>query len=75
MVLKGREIFWMILQIFKTNPNMGLSYGVKHFTYLKWHSDDQVETFKNNWLEVVNLQRAPLSDGHLAEMLLELLRT
>jgi hypothetical protein len=46
---------------------------VKHFTYLKWHSDDQVETFKNNWLEVVNLQRAPLSDGHLAEMLLELL--
>jgi hypothetical protein len=46
---------------------------VKHFTLLKWHSDDQVETFKNNWLEVVNLQRNPLSESHLAEMLLELL--
>ena len=73
LVLKGREIFWMILQVFKTNPNMGLVYGVKHFTHLKWHGDDSVETFKNNWLEVVNLQRIPLAECHLAEMLLDFL--
>ena len=73
LVLKGREIFWMILQVFKSNPNMGLVYGVKHFTHLKWNGDDNVETFKNNWLEVVNLQRVPLAECHLAEMLLDFL--
>jgi hypothetical protein len=41
LVLKGREIYWMILQALKTNPNMGLVYGIQHFTYLKWPGELQ----------------------------------
>ena len=72
-VLKGREIYWLILQTFKTNPDMGLVYGITHFTHLKWMGDEMMETFLNNWLEVVNLQGSSPGNNHLAELLRDLM--
>ncbi len=39
---------------------------------MKWLGDDHIESFKNNWMEVVNLQRTALSNSHLSEILLDL---
>ncbi len=63
----------MILHASETNANMGLVYGVKHFGLMKWLGDDHIESFKNNWMEVVNLQRTALSNSHLSEILLGLM--
>ena len=38
-ILRGRQILLMILQSYKTNPKMGLVYGIQHFHDLKWMGD------------------------------------
>ena len=72
-VLSGRQIYFMILQTFRTNPNMGLVYNIQHFTKLSWLGDDKMEQFQNNWINVVTLQENPLDQRHLAELLFGLM--
>jgi hypothetical protein len=72
-VLKGRQIYWMILNSFRTNPNMGMVYGVRDLSRVRWLGDDRLEAFQSNWFTVINQLRTPMTDGQLAEVLLELL--
>ena len=73
-ILKGRQMLHMVLQSYRTNPKMGLVYGIQHFNDLRWIGDNDMERFKMNWFDVVHLQGNPLDDSHLAEILLNLMR-
>ena len=73
MVLKGRQVYWMILSAFRTNPNMGVVYGVRDISKVQWLGDDKLETFQSNWYTLINQLRNPMGEGQLAEVLLELL--
>ena len=73
MVLKGRQVYWMILSAFRTNPNMGVVYGVRDISKVQWLGDEKLETFQSNWFTVINQLRNPMGEGQLAEVLLELL--
>ena len=68
-VLKGRQVYWMILNTFKTNPNMGVVYGVRDISKVQWLGDDKLETL----FTVINQLRNPMAEAQLAEVLLELL--
>ena len=44
-ILKGRQVLLMILQNYKTNPKMGLVFGIQHVHDLKWMGDNKMERF------------------------------
>ena len=46
-VLKGRQVYWMILSTFRTNPNMGVVYGVRDISKVQWLGDEKLETFQS----------------------------
>jgi hypothetical protein len=55
------------------NPNMGVVYGIRDISNVKWLGDERLETFQSNWFSVINQLRSPCTPGQLAEVLLELL--
>jgi hypothetical protein len=70
-VLKGRQMYWMILRNFRTNANMILLYGIQHFANLSWLGDKRKRDFLATWKQVEALQRDELPEKNRAEMLLE----
>ena len=64
----------MVLQSYRTNPKMGLVYGIQHFNDMRWLGDNEMERFKMNWFDIIHLQGTPLEDALLAEILLPLLK-
>ena len=73
-ILKGRQMLFLVLQSYRTNPRMGLVYGIQHFNEMRWLGDDKMERFRMNWFDLVHLQTTPLDDALLAEILLPLLK-
>ena len=71
--LIGRQIYLLILHSFKTNPHMGVVYGLKRYGTLRWLGYAKLETFWNNWLSVDSQQRSPLPESQRAEILLDLI--
>jgi hypothetical protein len=70
-VLKGRQMYWMILRNFQTNANLNLLYGIQHFANLRWLGDKRKRDFLAIWKQVEALQRDELPERNRAEMLLE----
>jgi hypothetical protein len=52
---------------------MGMVYGVRDLSRVRWLGDDRLEAFQSNWFTVINQLRTPMTEGQLAEVLLELL--
>jgi hypothetical protein len=53
-LLSGRQILWMILQSLKTGDSMERQYNVVDLMNLNWKGDDDIETFRNNWDEIID---------------------
>ena len=52
---------------------MGMVYGARDLSRIRWLGDDRLESCQSNWFTVINQLRTPMTDGQLAEVLLELL--
>ncbi len=48
-LVKGRQIYWMILNHHKTSESMEVVIGVDHLTMLGWKGDKQMYNFKSLW--------------------------
>ena len=71
-MLKGRQIAWLILQHFKTNPKMGVFYNVTDIGQVKWRGDTprQVHTFMMIWKYILHNTKTKIPTDELAEILL-----
>ena len=57
-MLKGRQIAWLIIQNFKTNPKIGVFYNVTDIGKVQWRGDTprQVHTFMMVWKYILHRQ-------------------
>ena len=61
-LIKGRQIYWMVIRHYQTNPKLKLACGIKHLEQVKYLGDQQLERFKNNWTSVVFLQNSTIQE-------------
>jgi hypothetical protein len=44
-VIKGRQIYWMILRHYQANSNMDLVYSLKHLAKIQWMGQRETQVF------------------------------
>ena len=69
---KGRQLAWLILQHFKTNPKMGVLYNVTDIGKVAWRGDTpkQIHSFMMIWQYVLRNIKTKIPQDELAEILL-----
>ena len=72
-MLKGRQIAWLVLKHFQTNPQLGVMYQITGFGDLEWRSDKptEVHTFMYIWENMLPQLHTFLSRHELAGILLQ----
>lgn len=72
-MLKGRQIGWLILKHFQTNPRLGVMYQITDFGDLEWRGDKptDVHTFMYIWENMLFQMHTSLSRHGLAGILLQ----
>ena len=72
-MLKGRQIAWLILKHFQTNPQLGVMYQITDFADLEWRGDkpNEVHTFMYIWENMLSQMHTSLSRHELAGILLQ----
>ena len=72
-MLKGRQIAWLILKHFQTNPQLGVMYQITDFADLEWRGDKptDVHTFMYIWENMLSQMHTSLSRHELAGILLQ----
>ena len=47
--LRGRQLYWMIIQYKKTCERMGSIYNIQDLTKLQWKGDKNIAEFNYHW--------------------------
>ena len=70
-MLKGRQIAWLVLKHFQTNPQLGAMYQITDFADLEWRGDKpaEIHTFMYIWENMLSQMRTSLSRHELAGIL------
>ena len=68
--LKGRQIYFMILDYFRTNSDMSVVYTVQDLTGLEWLGDKNMHSFRHYWDAMTQKVRNELNESTLADILL-----
>ena len=69
-VLKGRQIYFMILEYYATTESLELVYSIDHLTHLKLLGDNQVHTFRSTWDNILRHMKDTLAETSKRDMLL-----
>ena len=69
--LRGRQIFWMILDYFKTNRDVSVVYTIQDLTNLEWMGDKHMQSFKFYWETMSARMTNELSEKSLSEILVD----
>ncbi len=70
-LVSGRERYWMFLDHFKTNANLGGLHSMLDMARVKWMGDKHIETFQMSWNDMLlNIGGDP-PENLLIEALLE----
>ena len=72
-MLKGRQIAWLVLKHFQTNPRLGVMYQITDFAGLEWRGDKpaEIHTFTYIWENMFSQMHTSLSRHELAGILLQ----
>ena len=72
-MLKGRQIAWLVLKHFQTNPQVGVMYQITEFADLEWRGDKptEIHTFMYIWENMLSQMHTLLSRHELAGILLQ----
>ena len=72
-MLKGRQIAWLVLKHFQTNPHLGVMYQIADFADLGWRGDKptEIHTFMYIWENMLSQMHTSLSRHELAGILLQ----
>jgi hypothetical protein len=71
-VVKGRQIYWMILNFYRTTDCMDLAFGVEHMSAMKWRGDSGANMYASKvlWDNITRQMVDKLADRTLRELLL-----
>ena len=71
-MLKGRQIAWLVLKHFQTNPRLGVMYQITDFADLEWRGDKptEIHTFMYIWENMLSQMHTSLLRHELAGILL-----
>ena len=71
-MFKGRQIAWLVLKQFQTNPQLGVTCQITDFADLEWRGDKpaEIHTFMYIWENMLSQMHTSLSRHELAGSLL-----
>ena len=69
LILKGRQLGWLIHDWFRLNPDLKPLYGLQEIADLQWYGDDKIFEFLEMWKKVVENNCITLTPTQAAEIL------
>ena len=69
MILKGRQLGWLIHDWFRLNPDLKPLYGLQEIADLQWFGDDKIFEFLELWKNIIGNNTITLTERMLAETL------
>ena len=71
MLLKGRQLVWLVHDWFRLNPEMQQVYGLQAITDLEWYGDNNISAFVDMWKLVTTNNSIVLTEPQKAELLVQ----
>ena len=75
LVMKGRQLVFLVHDWFRLNPDMKPLFGLQEITDLKWSGDERIFELLELWRQVVGNNSIELSHRRLAILLVEKVST
>ena len=69
VVIKGRQLGWMIHDWFRLNPDLKPLNGLEDITDIQWMNDHKIVEFLQLWKEIVSQNVIELTQKQLATIL------
>ena len=72
-MVRGRQIAWLALKHFQTNPQLGVMYQITDFAELEWRGDKptEIHTSMYIWENMLSQMHTSLSRNELANILIQ----